>query len=296
MTRVTSSPRQFRPFQVCGGWVLDDLDNETGATYRMVSRSLHLPPQHQPLERCLHVPLPYHFHRAEGADGYHCVDYHASEKDKRTAQQNVDLRLTGTQTLYDHEEAMRLQAVRLRGAPMHMCNRADHPTLDTNKPFRFLDLPAELRMHIYSLPIQSGCVFSVAPCLNPGSRVYGKRAQNRVAITKIKPLNCGVFHDNVSSLFCVSRQLRDECYPILYGGNAFIFRQEPENVLRTKFESVAFDRCQLWTKIFPSSKSSLWPLNERTVAYAKELTLVVTFMNNNLRLHTSSFRVNYKTW
>lgn len=129
--------------------------------------------------------------------------------------------------------------------------------------FRFLDLPAEIRVAIYQLLIPTGSVFHIAPISN-----------HYVAITHVSSCTSERPTSVDTCLPRVNKQLKHECYSLLYGENTFVYRVEsPKMVRMTRSIGSNFES---WTRIFNVSARPPWPIAAGTVSYMRYLGVVVT--------------------
>jgi hypothetical protein len=138
-------------------------------------------------------------------------------------------------------------------------------------PFRFLELPTELRTQIYSYFIETGCVFyfhSASHRACPSDR--------RTVFTKIRPASKPLPQASATPILLLNRQVRDECYSMMYGENTFVFEEVSRSVGPTTFSSDTAKEVQFWTKPVRSAEHrSLCMLNENTVKFARRLEIIV---------------------
>ena len=131
---------------------------------------------------------------------------------------------------------------------------------------RFLDLPSEIRLRIYELLVQRGCIFAFK------SFYQGKHV---CAATKIIPDSSAESNDKICSLMCANRQIKEEVCSVLYGDNTFAFKIGGENYSQIRLQLNDRAEKQEWAKVFNSEATPLWPLTPDTIRYVKFLTILV---------------------
>jgi hypothetical protein len=131
---------------------------------------------------------------------------------------------------------------------------------------RFLDLPSEIRLRIYELLVQRGCVFAFR------SFYKGKHV---CAATKIIPDSSAESNDKICSLMRASRQIKEEVCSVLYGDNTFVFKIGGENYSPIRLQMNDRTQKQEWAKVFNSEATPLWPLTPDTIRYVRFLAILV---------------------
>ena len=139
-------------------------------------------------------------------------------------------------------------------------------TAPSSSSIRFLDLPSEIRLRIYELLVQRGCVFAF--------RSFYKGKHVCVA-AKIIPDSSAESNDRICSLMRASRQIKEEVCSVLYGDNTFVFKIGGENYSVMQLQRNDRTWTQEWAKVFNSEATPLWPLTADTIKYVRSLTILV---------------------
>lgn len=152
-----------------------------------------------------------------------------------------------------------------RRAPSALNGEASSP-VPKPSTIQFLDLPSEIRLRIYALLVQRGCIFAF--------RAFYK-GKHVCAAAKIVPEDSARSHDGICSLMCANRQIKDEVCSVLYGDNTFVFKIGGENHSQMRLQLKEGLQKQVWSNVFNSEATPLWPLTPNSIRYVRFLTILV---------------------
>lgn len=152
---------------------------------------------------------------------------------------------------------------------------------ETSRRASCLGLPYEIRLQIHEYLVQKGCIFIVGALC----QMY----RDRCSILKIVSSATVRRQLDICALMMACRQVKGEVYATLYGDNTFIFKvgRPRESAICTMVSLE--DPNQAQTRTVDCTSTTLWPLTEESLRYAKRVFLAV----HPYQRHGKSFRQGY---